>query len=90
MFQAVVEWALDRFLVVQLDIRDRGWIGWVLLAIGIGVAWLGATDQRKGAIGMRIFDPIGRVDRELADHVVGGFGYPERRLAYSATDGDSW
>lgn len=48
-FQVIVEWALDRFLGVQLDIPEiAGWIGWVLLAIGIGVAILGAADQRKG------------------------------------------
>jgi hypothetical protein len=48
-FQVVVEWALDRYLSIQLDIpQSAGWIGWVLLAIGIGVALLGAADQRKG------------------------------------------
>ncbi|WP_189368025.1 hypothetical protein, partial [Mesorhizobium sp. M7A.F.Ca.ET.027.02.1.1] len=48
-FQVIAEWALDKFLGVQLDIPEiAGWIGWVLLAIGIGVAILGAADQRKG------------------------------------------
>lgn len=48
-FQVVVEWALERYLGIRLDIPEiAGWIGWALLAIGIGVALLGAADQRKG------------------------------------------
>ena len=48
-FQVVVEWALDRYLGIQLDIPEiAGGIGWTLLAVGIGVAVLGAADQRKG------------------------------------------
>ncbi|MDX0190508.1 hypothetical protein GOC18_25055 [Sinorhizobium meliloti] len=48
-FQIIVEWAIETFLGVQLKIPESaGWVGWVLLALGIAVAIYGAADQRRG------------------------------------------
>lgn len=47
-FQIVIEWAIERFLGVQMKIPEiAGWVGWVLLAVGIAVAVYGAADQRR-------------------------------------------